>query len=75
MNKDLENNFVCPFFKNADEDFKIKCTGGGRTVLLCFPDRRTVNKRMKAYCKNINGHKECPCYPVMLWEYKQIRKE
>lgn len=75
MGKVFENNAVCPFFQNSDEDFKVKCTSGETTVHLCFPDRRTVNKHMNTYCKNINGYKECPGYPVQLWEYKQNRKE
>jgi hypothetical protein len=61
----------CPFYQSSDK-LKVKCEGfsEGTRIGLFFADSKQMNRHTKIFCRNINGYKNCPLYPVIMKQYE-----
>lgn len=68
----IDANIVCPFY-GFDGDQKIHCEGFSKStrIQLAFASKEARREHKKAYCKSMEGCKECPLYAVIIKQYEE----
>lgn len=72
MKSYIDSNIVCPFYA-FDGDQKIHCEGfNDRTrIQLAFANSEARREHKKAFCKSMEGCKDCPLYTIINRQYEE----
>lgn len=73
----IDKYIECPFYSREESSVsrKIHCEGykDGTHFHICFDSKELKKQHKKDFCKNENGYKKCPIYPVIKHKYVEGR--
>jgi hypothetical protein len=70
----IDRYIACPYYSREESNVarKIHCEGHteGTHLHICFDRKELKKQHKKDYCKNENGFKKCPLYPIIEKKYR-----
>ena len=71
----IDKYIRCPFYSREESSVarKIHCEGycDGTHFHICFDSKELKKLHKRTVCKNENGFKKCPLYPIIEKKYKE----